>query len=153
MWQHYNWIWFTFQPSSNMPPLWELWRPELDRNTKPWYHDILQCILIQLRTRPACTSFKWVKGHANNYGNNQADCLADLGRASDLEFIPDDEQWVQNHPALQDGARLQAIETKHTYKILLAWHTRKVKPILHQEVLDNVKDKLEQFTGLQPTNK
>jgi len=35
--------------------------------------DLLKAILIRLRTRPAQTAFKWVKGHDDNYGNNRPD--------------------------------------------------------------------------------
>src|SRR5258708_6993131 len=38
------------------------------------------------------------------------------------------------------------------YKALLQWHTRGTSPILHQEVLDDAKSKVEAFTGLRPTN-
>ena len=53
--------------------------------------------------------------------------------------------------ALQDGARLQALEASHMYYALLKWHTKKVTPVLHQERLEEVKDKVE-MTGLRPTN-
>ena len=56
------------------------------------------------------------------------------------------------HPALQDGASLQALEASHVYYALLKWHTRKVVPILHQERLEEAKNKVEEMTGLRPTN-
>jgi hypothetical protein len=65
-----------------------------------------------------------VKGHADNYRNNQADGLADEGRTAVATLNIDDEQWVSHHPALQDGARLQALETKDIYRIILSWYTR-----------------------------
>jgi ribonuclease HI len=46
---------------------------------------LVKSILIKLRTRPARTTFRWVKGHPDNYGNNQADTLANEGRISILE--------------------------------------------------------------------
>jgi ribonuclease HI len=85
--------------------------------------DLLKGILIRLRTRLAKTSFRWVKGHANNYGNNQADHLANAGRESEFSLRADEEDWLSSHPALQDGARLQTLEAKHIYDILLRWHT------------------------------
>ena len=50
-----------------------------------WYGiqntDLLKGILIRLRTRPAQTEFRWVKGHdEEKYGNKRADALADTGR-------------------------------------------------------------------------
>ena len=31
---------------------------------------------------------------------------------------PGDDEWVNNHPALQDGARLQALKAKYVYDAL-----------------------------------
>jgi len=83
--------------------------------------DLLKAILIKLRTRQARTAFKWVKGHDDNYGNNRADEPANEGRESNLIMRVDDEDWIENHPALQDGARLQALEAKHIYDAILKW--------------------------------
>lgn len=43
---------------------------------------------------------------------------------------------TRNHPALQDGARLQALEARHMDRLLLKWHTMKTTPILHQDKLE-----------------
>jgi len=67
-------------------------------------------------------------------------------------MVMDEEEWINNHPPLQDGARLQALEAKQMYAALVKWHTKKIKPILHQEKLDEAKNKLEETTGLRPTN-
>jgi len=73
--------------------------------------DLLKSILIKLRTRTARTAFKWVKGHEEeNYGNNRADALANAGRENESLMRMDNENWIDNHPALQDGARLQALD-------------------------------------------
>jgi hypothetical protein len=61
-------------------------------------------------------------------------------------------EWIDGHPALQKGARLQALEAKHTYRTLVKWHTEKTKYILHREILDGAKDKIQEATGLRPTN-
>ena len=115
--------------------------------------DLLKGILIRLRTRPAQTEFKWVKGHdEDNYGNERADALADTGRERNISVALDDKEWLDGHPALQDGARLQALEAMHTYNALLEWHTRKLPHILHQEKLDDAKDRVQEITGLRPTN-
>ncbi len=39
-----------------------------------------------------------------------------------------DEEWADGHLALQDGARLQALDMKHTYSKLGKWHTEKKNP-------------------------
>jgi hypothetical protein len=88
-----------------------------------------------------------VKGHANNYGNNQADSLADEGRTAVVTLNLDDEQWVSSHPALQDGACLQALKTKDTYRIILSWYTRNKMTVLHEEVLDDTKEKVHRFVA------
>jgi len=114
--------------------------------------DLLKSILIKLRTRTARTSFKWVKGHEDNYGNNRADALANAGRENDSLMRTDEEKWIDDHPALQDGARLQALDARHTYDALIRRHMKRITPILHQEKLDKAKDKVEEATGLRPTN-
>jgi hypothetical protein len=38
------------------------------------------------------------------------------------------------------------------YDTLLRWHTQNVTPILHQVTLDDAKDRLQEATGLHPTN-
>ena len=115
--------------------------------------DLLRGILIRLRTRPAQTEFRWVKGHdENNYGNGRADALADTGREQGAVIEMDDGDWIDGHPAMQDGARLQALEAMHTYNALLKWYTKKIPHILHQSTLDGAKDGIQEFTGLRPTN-
>ena len=98
--------------------------------------DLLKGILIRLRTRLALTEFRWVKGHdEDSYGNSRADALADTSREQDTTVRIDDKEWIEGHSALQDRARLQALNAKHTYMALLKWYTKKKPPILHQEVL------------------
>ena len=41
---------------------------------------------------------------------------------------------------------------KHTYSMLIKWHSKKKPWILHQEVLDKAKDRIQEVTGLRPTN-
>jgi hypothetical protein len=78
--------------------------------------------------------------------------LADKGRTAVVTLDLVNEKWVSNHPVLQDGACLQALKTKDIYRIILSWYTRNKKRVLHQELLDDAKEKVEQFTGLRPTN-
>ena len=40
----------------------------------------------------------------------------------------------------------------YKYDDLIKWYTRKNIPILYQEVLEDAKDKVEETTGLRPTN-
>ena len=99
--------------------------------------DLLKGILISLRKRNAQTSFKWVKGHADNHGNNRADALVNTGRESDTLIEIDEEDWL---------------EAKHMYNILLRRDTKDVPLILHQEKLDDAKNRVQQTTGLRPTS-
>jgi len=113
--------------------------------------DLIKAILIRLRTRPARTAFRWVKGHDDNYGNNRADALANEGRDSNEPVEMDDEAWIENHTALQDGARLQALDAKHTYEAVLRWVPKKPNTNQYQETIKSTKDKVEEATGLRPT--
>ena len=49
---------------------------------------------------------------------------------------PGDNEWFNNHPALQDGARLQALKAKYVYDALLKWYTKGC-----QETPEEPKDK------------
>ena len=69
---------------------------------------------------------------------------------TDIPVEMDSEEWLDGHPAIQDGARLQALEAKHTYSAIVRWHTKKMKRILHQDTLDEAKDKIQGTTGLRP---
>ncbi len=75
-----------------------------------WYGiqnaDLLKGILIRLRTRPAWTEFKWVKGHdEENYGNDRADALVDIRREQNIQVAMDNNEWINGHLALQDRVR------------------------------------------------
>jgi len=106
----------------------------------------------RLRTRPARTAFTWVKGHEENYGNNRADELANTGRITDSQTRMDEDIWIENHPALQDGARLQALGIKQIYNALVGRLSKKNNPMKIQEILNEAKDKVEENSGLRPTN-
>jgi len=114
--------------------------------------DLLKAILINLRTRPVCMAFKWVKGHEDNYGNNRANTLANKGRESDLFMRFDDKDWIESNAMLQDSARLQALEARHIYTAILKWHTKKNTASKHQVIIDKANDRLEEAMGLCPTN-
>ena len=77
--------------------------------------DLLKSILVRPWTRPAWTTFKWGKGHEDNYGNKRADVLANEGREAEAAARPDEAEWINDYPALQDGVRLQALEARHMY--------------------------------------
>jgi len=64
----------------------------------------------------------------------------------------DDENWIGSHAALQDGARLQALEAKHIYSTILKWHPKSNILNKHQEAIGEAKDRVEETTGLRPTN-
>ena len=87
---------------------------------------------------PSLTSHKW-KADKDDEG---------AGKGSPKKR----SKWLDDHPALHDGARLQALEAKHMDNILLRRDTKDVPPILHQEKLDDAKNRVQQATGLRPTN-
>ena len=90
--------------------------------------------------------------YVDNDGINRADALANAGRESNTLIETDEEDGLDNHPALHDGARLRALEAKHMYDIPLRRNTKDVPPILHQEKLDDAKHWVQQTMGLHATN-
>ena len=64
----------------------------------------------------------------------------------------DEYDWISGHSAPQDGARLQAPEASHTYDALLRWYMKRVTRLRPQETMDEAKNKVEENTGLRPTN-
>ena len=63
-----------------------------------------------------------------------------------------DEDWIKSNAAFQDGARLQALEARHIYTAILKWHTKKHTTNKHQAIIEEAKDRIEEATGLRPTN-
>ena len=55
---------------------------------------------------------------AIEHGAFRADTLANKGRESEDQMTTDDKEWLNN---LNDGARLQASEAHHAYKLILKW--------------------------------
>lgn len=84
------------------------------------------------------------QGHADDHGNNRADAPANAGRESNTVIEPDEEDWLNNHPALHDGARLQTLEAKHMDSTLLRRSTKDIPPIPHQEKLGDAKNTVHQ---------
>jgi len=60
-----------------------------------------------------------------------------------------EDGWIDNHPARQDGARLQALNASRMHDALLKWHTKGIAPITHQKTLGDAKNKEEETTGLR----
>jgi len=54
--------------------------------------DLIKAILISPCTRPALTTFKWVKGHKNDYEDTRAHTLVKEGRGSDAILILDNKK-------------------------------------------------------------
>ena len=70
---------------------------------------------------------------------------------SDSRVIINEVDWISNYLALQDGPRLQALEASHMYDELVKWYTKRVTLIQRQETLNDLKNKVEETTGLRPT--
>ena len=88
----------------------------------------------------------------NWYGIQNADLLKGILIRLRTQSAHTAFGWVNDHPALQDRARLQDLGAKHIYNTLLNWHFRGVTPVPHQETLEEAKDKVE-VTGLRSTHK
>jgi len=64
----------------------------------------------------------------------------------------DEDNWINNHPAIQDGARLQALGIKQIYNVIVAQQSKKNNHMKYLEILNNTKIRVEENTRLRPTN-
>ncbi|KAJ7082084.1 hypothetical protein B0H15DRAFT_952760 [Mycena belliarum] len=72
-------------------------------------------VVTNLRRRKAKTSFKWVKGHNGEKGNEEADRLAGEGSAKP---VPDQIDIKPNPALMLPGAKLQWLTQSKAYKII-----------------------------------
>lgn len=107
-------------------------------------------ILALLRTRPGTCEFQWVKGHAENQGNIEADAQAEIGRLSDDDFLLAGSTPMNNR-ALLDGAKLSALQMKDIYSILIEKHTKEKGQIKHPELIEDAQNMILRTTGLKPS--
>lgn len=82
--------------------------------------------------------------------NNEADKLADIGRQSEDEFFAYTADPTTSR-ALHDGARLNALEMRDVYSILVKRLTKEKGEIRHPEHLEDAKILIQEETGLKPT--
>ena len=101
-----------------------------------------------LRRRSAPTTFKWVKGHSGELGNEQSDALAKSG--ANKEEVDEVSLEVPTHFDLQ-GAKLSGITQALAYKGIQE-RERKEERNTTRLNLEKIRSDIEDHTGLLETN-
>ncbi|KAG2336708.1 ribonuclease H-like protein [Suillus weaverae] len=105
--------------------------------------EIFKAITYHLRCRPTPTTFKWVKGHQGNIGNEKADQLTLTGA---LHQEPDEcDTYVPRNFDLQ-GAKLSAITQKLAYQAIVNTPNPEYK-ITTTSLLDLTRYAIESITS------
>ncbi|KAI0349339.1 ribonuclease H-like protein [Trametes cingulata] len=76
--------------------------------------DLFREAVAALRARSALTTFRWVKGHSRNEGNEEADRLAKQGAEQPRPYQP--YSLPPNKRFLKDGASLRELTQSLAYK-------------------------------------
>ncbi|KAG2148793.1 hypothetical protein DEU56DRAFT_729869 [Suillus clintonianus] len=86
--------------------------------------DIFRATVYQLRKRSATTTFRWIKGHSNNKGNDEADKLAEIGALKN-EY---DHMDIKIPPEFDlQGTKLTQITQALAYRQLISSPTLEYK--------------------------
>ena len=110
--------------------------------------ELFQKAAYLLRQRTAITSFKWVKGHQGNLGNEESDKLAKNGAEKDL---PDQIDLQIPDEFLTQGAKLQALDQATAYQGIRQIKSRKEPPVA-AEMITKTRDAIERYTGESETD-
>jgi ribonuclease HI len=86
--------------------------------------ELWKAIIAELRKRPQITYIKWVKGHAKDEGNKEADKLANEGRSSAITISEEDIQ--HDKTMMEDGAKLSTLTMKEAYKMIMEARGEKI---------------------------
>ncbi|KAJ3817970.1 ribonuclease H-like domain-containing protein, partial [Lentinula raphanica] len=118
-------------------------------------HYEIQATVAKLRGRKGCTTFKWVKGHAGNQGNEKADRLANEGRQ---KTQPDEIDLSIERTFKLTGAKLKTITQSLAQKFI---RRRKMQSQTYQKAIrrrdtqtaiEQTKAGVKEVWGLTPTD-
>ena len=109
---------------------------------------LFQSAAYLLRQRTATTTFKWVKGHQGNIGNEESDKLAREGAEKE---IPDRLNLNIAEEFNVQGAKLLALNQAIAYQGIRSTK-EKGEPPCASELLDSVRHAIETFNGMRETN-
>ncbi|KAI0646182.1 RnaseH-domain-containing protein [Trametes meyenii] len=109
---------------------------------------IFQEAAAALRVRSAPTTFRWVKGHSGNRGNEEADRLAGIGALKPRPVVPANAPPQAKY--IIPGASLQDMTQKRAYKGIKKWkgHTERAATA---RTLQRVQEETKRVTGTWTT--
>jgi RNase H len=127
-------------------------RPRLENVEPGWIGTqnahLFRTAAFHLRQRTATTTFKWVKGHRGNEGNEESDLLAKAGAEKEA---PDQLALDIAEEFNVQGAKLAALNQATAYKGI-----RRIKekddPPCATEKLETIRRALEDFSGITETD-
>jgi hypothetical protein len=94
------------------------------------------------------TTFKWVKGHQGNLGNEESDRLVKEGAEKDQ---PDQIDLQIPNKYLTQGAKLLTLNQATTYQGIRRAKTAKEPPVAKEQI-DRTRQAVEQLSGESEMN-
>ncbi|KAI0324333.1 ribonuclease H-like protein, partial [Cubamyces sp. BRFM 1775] len=96
--------------------------------------ELLRELVALLRTRTAATTFRWVKGHAGDRGNEGADRLAKAGAQLPRPFLPAHLPAPEHF--VKRGIELASLTQRLAYRAIMRLQTSTVTPATLGRVRD-----------------
>lgn len=110
--------------------------------------DVWKAVISTLRQRTSTTTFKWIKGHSGEPGNEAADKLA----AEGAEKQDPDHINLKTNPRFRiKGARLSSLTQKQAYRMTIKKLTKFGLTYNTSSSLEDIQDEIERITDKRPT--